>query len=586
MPYNSNGIGAIVPVERIKPILANMIGDGTAGGNANIQDYLDARRFIRAKVANVTARNGLTSPQDGDLVLVLDNGSGYTQLDRYKSSTSAWVTVAVEGGTSGGGGGSGGGSGAYKSPVRAATVSTLPTNTRSGNVLTASANGALPAIDGVTLEADNRLLVKNEATGANNGLYVVTSVGSASTPWVLTRAEDANTDALVVPNLLVFVQEGTSNGDTGFLLTTNATITLNTTALTFSRAMGGAGGVMGTPMVITETSTGSNLYNLPYTREHPMVWVDGSLQVKDSDYTVNASGQVTFTPALDAGLTVIASAAVYPTTSSINGGGGAMTVPAVVAANAGTNNATYALPGAGMEMVWKGGAIQVPGADYTRASNTITFVAGNIPAAGEDVVISVAAAPLVGTDALTLGGQTAETAATANTVAKRDASGVMKAANHANVGAAAAAGAVVALDSTGMIPAAALPGSASLSRFMAVGDLASIVASESGGPIIDYVFVPAGFTITAIDVLCPSAPSEGTITIDILRSTGTGQAFSSLYTGAPNTKPSLTCAGNASFATFTGTNLPNTTTIAAGSVLAVKLTAAPLGANDLYVTIR
>jgi hypothetical protein len=423
VPYNASGPGAIVDVRRVKPITAEWIGDATAGGDANLQSFADARRFLRAKVADITARNTLASPQDGDLVLVLNNGTGQTQLDRYYSATTSWATVAVEGG-SGGGGSS---ASAFKAPVRVATAAALPANTRAGNVLSASANGALPAVDGVSLSVGDRLLVKNEATGANNGLYTVTSLGSAGATWSLTRAADADSSAELPAGSLVVATEGTVNADDVFLLSTDATVTLNTSALTWVRA------------------------------------------ARNAD---------------------------------------------------------------------------------------------------------------------TLAGASSATAATASTVALRGADGTLRASNHASVGAAAAAGAVVVLDASGVIPVAALPGSASLSRFMALGDLASIVASESGGAIIDYVFVPAGFTITAIDVLCPSAPGEGSITIDLLRSTGTGQAFSSLYTGAPNTKPSLTCAGNASFATFTGTNLPNTTTIAAGSVLAVKLTAAPLGANDLYVTIR
>jgi hypothetical protein len=409
MPYNSNGIGAIVPVERIKPILANMIGDGTAGGNANIQDYLDARRFIRAKVANVTARNGLTSPQDGDLVLVLDNGSGYTQLDRYKSSTSGWVTVAVEGGTSGGGGGSGGGSGAFKSPVRAATVSTLPTNTRTGNVLTASANGTLSAVDGVTLIATDRVLVKDEATASKNGIYTVTSVGSAGAPWVLTRAEDADTEAELPAGSMVVVCEGTVNADRTFVLSADAPLTLNTSSLTFAPV-----------------------------------------------------------------------------------GNGAMSVPVVVAANAGTSNATYAVPGAGLEMVWKGGAIQVRDADYTRSGNTITFVAGNIPAAGEDVVISTAVSAVVGTDAQTLAGASSANTATAATVALRGADATLKAANHASIGTAAAAGAVVALDATGKIPSAALS-----TVVISAADVAALKAVAS--PPQDAVATVPGLGIYVFD---------------------------------------------------------------------------------------
>jgi hypothetical protein len=122
----------------------------------------------------------------------------------------------------------------------------------------------------------------------------------------------------------------------------------------------------------------------------------------------------------------------------------------------------------------------------------------------------------------------------------------------------------------------------SLRRFVAIGDLASIVGTESGGRIIDYVFLPESFTISNIDIVCPNAASSGTITIDILSATTSGGSFSSLYSSNP--KPTLTCAGGASF--VTSTSLPNTTSLSANTVLAVKLVSAPLGSRDLYVSIR
>ncbi len=122
----------------------------------------------------------------------------------------------------------------FKDAVRVATTAALATNSRSGNVLTETANGALASIDGVSLSLNDRVLVKDEATGANNGIYRVTSLGSAGAPWTLTRAADLQVTAQALPNILVPVSEGTVNAEKLFQLTTNATITLNTTALTFS----------------------------------------------------------------------------------------------------------------------------------------------------------------------------------------------------------------------------------------------------------------------------------------------------------------------------------------------------------------
>lgn len=142
----------------------------------------------------------------------------------------------------------------WKVSVRAATSGALPANTRTGNVLTASANGALPAQDGVTLAVGDRLLVQNEATGANNGIYVVTQVGSGSLPWILTRASDADADAEVTAGMAIPVSEGSTYADTIRILTTNDPITLNTTALTFAAFGGGSAGWTDDGAVVRLTS--------------------------------------------------------------------------------------------------------------------------------------------------------------------------------------------------------------------------------------------------------------------------------------------------------------------------------------------
>lgn len=139
----------------------------------------------------------------------------------------------------------------WHASVRVATTAALASNTRSGNVLTASANGVLAAIDGVTLIVGDRILVKNEATGANNGVYTVTSVGAVGAPWSMTRATDADASAEVTSGFAVFVTEGTTNDNTGWVLTTNDPITLNTTALTFSQFTGGTTYVAGNGLTLT-----------------------------------------------------------------------------------------------------------------------------------------------------------------------------------------------------------------------------------------------------------------------------------------------------------------------------------------------
>lgn len=103
-------------------------------------------------------------------------------------------------------------------------------------------------IDGVSLSAGDRVLVKNQTTGSENGLYVVVDGGS----W--TRTDDANSDADVTAGLFTFVSEGSTYADTGWVLSTNDTITLGTTALTFTQFSGAGQYTAGDGLTLTGTT--------------------------------------------------------------------------------------------------------------------------------------------------------------------------------------------------------------------------------------------------------------------------------------------------------------------------------------------
>ncbi len=107
-----------------------------------------------------------------------------------------------------------------------------------GATLTADANGVLAAIDGVTMVAGERLLVKNQAAQLQNGIYTVTSVGAVGAAFVLTRATDFDA-AAEIPGGFTFIEEGTTNADNGFVCTTDATgLTVGTTAIVFEQFSG------------------------------------------------------------------------------------------------------------------------------------------------------------------------------------------------------------------------------------------------------------------------------------------------------------------------------------------------------------
>jgi hypothetical protein len=130
--------------------------------------------------------------------------------------------------------------GAYKNQsCRVATVAALPAGTYAngsagvGATFTATATGAWAAIEGVTLALGDRILVKNQATPAQNGIYTVTTLGAVGVAMVLTRAIDADTSTKIA-DCRVLIDQGTTQGDTEWGCTATAP-TMGTTALPWKR---------------------------------------------------------------------------------------------------------------------------------------------------------------------------------------------------------------------------------------------------------------------------------------------------------------------------------------------------------------
>lgn len=88
-------------------------------------------------------------------------------------------------------------------------------------------------IDGVAVIAGERVLVKDQSTASQNGIYVV----NAST-WTRATDFDNTPGTEVTAGAFTFVEEGTANADSGWVLTTNGAITIGTTALTFAQFSG------------------------------------------------------------------------------------------------------------------------------------------------------------------------------------------------------------------------------------------------------------------------------------------------------------------------------------------------------------
>ena len=91
-----------------------------------------------------------------------------------------------------------------------------------GKTLVKTTFGALPNIDGIVMQVGDRILLTNEPSASDNGIYTVTQLGdNLSIPWVITRASDADTSEEVVNGIYTFVLEGSSNLGKGYALNTS-----------------------------------------------------------------------------------------------------------------------------------------------------------------------------------------------------------------------------------------------------------------------------------------------------------------------------------------------------------------------------
>ena len=213
-------------------ITATTLTDGTASISSG-----DITGVTSLAVDNVTVNGNdiSTTNSNGNLTLSPNGNGTVTVPSGYKDRTGFGATSlvskeyvdAVKVGLD------------FKDSVRVATTGS--------NI---SLSSAPAAIDGVTLSADDRVLVKDQSTGAQNGIYVFNGSGSA-----MTRATDADANAEVTSGMFTFVTEGSVNADSGFVLTTDGSITVGSTALAFAQFSGAGQITAGAAM----TKTGNTL---------------------------------------------------------------------------------------------------------------------------------------------------------------------------------------------------------------------------------------------------------------------------------------------------------------------------------------
>ena len=161
----------------------------------------------------------------------------------------------------------------FKDSVRVATTANL------------TIGGPGAAIDGVSLSSGDRVLVKNQSTASQNGIYIWNGAASA-----MTRATDADSDVEVTAGMFVFVEEGTVNADNGFVLTTDGSITVGSTSLTFTQFSGAGQIVAGDALVKSGNTLNVNDDNISIAVSSDALRIKGISQTATGDLIIGANG--------------------------------------------------------------------------------------------------------------------------------------------------------------------------------------------------------------------------------------------------------------------------------------------------------
>tara|TARA_R110002074_G_scaffold63044_9_gene151468 strand:+ start:3908 stop:5713 length:1806 start_codon:yes stop_codon:yes gene_type:complete len=185
-----------------------------------------------------------------------------------------------------------------KESVHVATTANLAyTYDNGAGTLTAGGVGAV-SLDGQALSSTGlRVLVKDQTSKLQNGIYTVTTCGDGSNALILTRATDANIALELTGGTFVFVEKGTIGGDNGFVFTHDGTPTLGTTALDVSQFSGAGQVITGNGL----TKTGNEL-----TIGSSPTILSGASSIGLRGISATAIGDVLIGAASDGGFTALA----------------------------------------------------------------------------------------------------------------------------------------------------------------------------------------------------------------------------------------------------------------------------------------
>ncbi len=215
------------------------IADGN--GNEQIIFQQTASAVNAIEITNSATGNGVKIGSQGDdtnVDLILDpKGSGTVDVNNSKitnvtdpssdqdAATKAYVDSVANGLD-------------VKDSVNLASTANISGTYNNGaGTITAGSNGAL-TVDGVAVALNDRLLLKDQTDAKQNGIYRVSTLGTGSAAYVLTRTPDADAASEITGGAFVFVEKGTAGADNGYVFTHDGTPTLGTTNITVAQFSG------------------------------------------------------------------------------------------------------------------------------------------------------------------------------------------------------------------------------------------------------------------------------------------------------------------------------------------------------------
>jgi hypothetical protein len=243
-----------------------------------------------------------------------------------------------------------------------------------GATLTNSGTQAALTIDSRVLTVGDRVLVKDQTTGLQNGFYRVTTVGTASTNWVLTRTTDADENSEITPGAFTFVEEGTVGASNGYVCTNVGAITVGTTPITFVQFSGAGSVIAGDGL----TKTGNTL-NAVGTNNRISISAD-AIDISSSyvgQATITTLGTITtgtWTGSVIGGQ--YGGTGVNNTGKTITLGGNLSTIGAFTTALTATANTTLTLPVTGT-LATLAGSEALSNKTITASSFSGTTIAGS-----------------------------------------------------------------------------------------------------------------------------------------------------------------------------------------------------------------